>query len=315
MTESNTTSDSVLAVDIGGSKLLAGIVDPCGNILDTYRVEFLKTPDREIVVNAVAEAADKLLKGGAVGAGRIGKVGINIPGLADSKNGIWVDAPFSGIKNFNIAEEIGDMLSLPVYIENDVNSCALAEKYYGICKNTEDYIWITISNGIGGSIVTSGNLYTGFSGNAGEIGHLVVENDPELAFKCGCGNTGCLEAMAAGPAIARWYQRFESDKPALSSKDVGEYAKQGDLNAVKAFNMAAHYLAKGISYAVNLLNPEKVVLGGGVTMDYDLWKYAFISELKKFTFNKANQDLSVELTGLGYNAALLGAAAITRNGE
>ncbi|MCL2775651.1 MAG: ROK family protein [Oscillospiraceae bacterium] len=297
----------VLAADIGGSKLMMGCVDINGKILDKTKINLEGSITRQKLMDAAFECSKQLdLK-------EVCAVGVNIPGLADVKKGLWVHAPYSGISDFPVADEFSKMFGLPVVIENDVNACALAEKRFGLCKNINDYIWVTISNGIGGSVVLNRQLHSGYAGNAGEIGHFIVEENG--GFVCGCGNTGCLEAQAAGPAIAKLYglyagKQIPSD---MRSKQVGDLARAGDSRALAAFEKAGYYIGKALSYAVNFVNPEAVVLGGGVVMDEDLLMPPLERNFRRFLFEKANKDVKIMKTALGYDAALLGAATLALN--
>ena len=294
----------VLAVDIGGSKIMMGCVDADGQILGKTKIDLSGGVTQESLTNAVKQGGDSLdLRD-------IAAVGVNIPGLADVKNGIWVHAPYSGVSDYPVVQEFKKIFGVPVYIENDVNACALAEKLFGLCKNINDYLWITVSNGIGGSVVLNGRLYGGHAGNAGEIGHFTVEEKD--GFKCGCGNTGCLEAQAAGPGIAKLYGLFSGKPitPEMRSKEVGELARAGDVHAAAAFEKSGYYIGKALSYAVNFVNPEAVILGGGVMLDDELIMPAIETNFKRFVFEKANKDIKIVKTGLGYDAALLGAATL-----
>ena len=298
------TGRKVLAVDIGGSQVTVACVDGAGQVLERSRAALSGGVTQEILIDAVERGAGRLDLRGAEAAG------VNIPGLADAKNGIWVHAPYSGVSDFAVAEKLARALGLPVYIENDVNACALAEKRFGLCADIGDYIWVTVSSGIGGSLVLNGGLYGGHAGNAGEIGHFIVEESG--GFKCGCGNTGCLEAMAAGPGIARLYGALSGGQvaPEMRSKEVGELARAGDAHAAAAFAKSGYYIGKALAYAVNFVNPEAVILGGGVMMDEELIMPAVKSNFSRFVFERANSGVRIMRTALGYDAALLGAATL-----
>jgi len=303
----------VLAIDIGGSKLMMGCVDTAGEIREKITVALNPPVTAQGLTEMVRAGAGQL---NGVKAGGLRAASVNIPGLADAENGVWVHAPYSGVGNFAVAAEFSEIFGLPVHIENDVNACALAEKRFGLCEAVEHYIWVTVSNGIGGSLVTDGRLYGGYVGNAGEIGHFIVEEDEEAAFLCGCGSRGCLEAMAAGPGIARLYGRLSGRQisPDMRSKEVGELARAGDADAVAAFEKAGHYIGKALSYAVNFVNPEAVVLGGGVMMDDALLMPPLERAFRRFFFRRANEGVRIVKTALGYDAALLGAAAVALAG-
>lgn len=302
---------NILAVDIGGSKLMAGIITRGGEIIRSESMPLPSGADRDYIRGAVTAAVHKVSGGDLIGTDA---AGVNIPGLADVKAGIWVHAPFSGISDFPVVSLLEEEFRIPVYIENDVNACAVAEKMFGCCRDTDDYIWVTVSNGIGGALVTDGKLYTGARGNAGEIGHITVEEDG--GFLCGCGKHGCLEAMAAGPGIGRLYCMYAAlpEDGSIKSKQVGEKLRMGDPAAKCAFDKAGYYIGKALAAAANLMNPEKIVLGGGVMYDYELLRPSLFETFEKMLFKKANPDITIEKTALGYDAALIGAASVAITG-
>ncbi len=237
-------------------------------------------------------------------------VGIAVPGLADKDDGVLIYAPFSGIRDFKIGDILTKKLKIPVFIENDANACAHAEMMYGACKGIDDFMWITVSNGIGGALVLDGEVYEGSNGGAGEIGHIKVVKD---GYRCGCGNRGCLEAHAAGPAIVRRYmEKSHDDSIEITAKEIAELAKCGDTLALDIYKETGFYLGKAISYAVNLLNPDKIILGGGISMDIDLFLPEIKEVIKNATFRDSNKNLRIEKTALSYDSALIGAAAIAK---
>ena len=288
---------NILGIDIGGSKIAAGIIDQSGRVLQVEKEKLPPGTDADSLLGAIMGICDK-----TIGAYDFEKIGITIPGLADSKNGIWVYAPFSGIENFPIAEKIGAIYKKRVHIENDVNACAVAEKRFGICQNANDFLWITISNGIGGSVFAGGRLYAGHGGNAGEIGHIKVSEDE--GFLCGCGDYGCAEAVAAGPGIKK---RHGGN---LDAEQVSKLARAGDAEAIKVMYDTGYYVGKALSAAINMLNPEMAVFGGGVSQSFDLIEPGIKDAMQRYMFKSANRNIKLAQTALAYNAALIGAAAI-----
>jgi glucokinase len=240
-------------------------------------------------------------------------MGATIPGLADPTRGLWVEASFSGIRDFPFGPVMEQEFGLPVSIDNDCNACALAERVFGCCRGVDDFIWITVSNGIGGCVFLKGAPYAGGSGNAGEIGHVVVEEGP-AARPCKCGSAGCVEMHASGPAVATNYlslggaQCIAGEPP--SAKSIEALARGGDKTALAAYELEGLYLGRAVAAAVNLLNPRKVVIGGGVSLGFDLFWPSLERTLRSRIYRRANPSLIVEPTALGYNAALLGAAAL-----
>jgi len=240
-------------------------------------------------------------------------MGATIPGLADPERGLWVEASFSGIRELPFASIMEAELGLPVKIDNDGNACAKAERLFGCCKGADYFIWMTVSNGIGGAIFINGSLYSGSCGNAGEIGHVIVEEGPN-ARPCKCGHSGCAEMQASGLGIARNYLSLggkpEIDGEPPNARTIDALARTGDKTAVEAYELEGLYLGRAIGAAVNLINPQKVIIGGGVSLGFDLFWPSLSKTLETHVYRNANPGLVVEPTALGYNAGLLGAAAL-----
>lgn len=299
--------DNYLAIDIGGSKILCAVTDGNGTILERIKCPVLRDSSFPDIWTIIEQSCNELMANNAYNCKAIGAT---IPGLVDKSIGEWVYAPFSGIKHVKIVNIFEDAFSIPAFIENDVNACALSEKYFGKCQSTDNYIWITVSTGIGSGICINGELYYGEYGFSGELGHICVEYDARKALLCGCGCYGCAEAMAAGPGIIKRYLALNPGAdPRITAKDIADLAKIGDALAISVYAKTGEYLGRAIASAINLLNPEKVILGGGIALDYDL----FAAPLNEAVFNnimrRGNKDLTITTTALGYDAALYGAIA------
>ncbi len=248
----------------------------------------------------------------------IARIGVTIPGLADRNRRYWIYAPFSGIRDFPIGALLEKKYGKKVYAENDVNACAWAEKIFGVCRNTNDFLWITVSNGIGGGLVLRGDVYSGAFGGAAEFGHLcVVEN----GHRCGCGNRGCLEAEAAGPGIARRFieqiaqlppdqqKQFGIENPTAES--IARAARNGNKVALQTYDQTGYYLGRAAAWAANLINPAKIIIGGGVAGAFDLFYPEMEKTFRAQSFQSVNSKLIFEKTGLGYEAGLFAAASLT----
>ncbi len=293
---------NIFAVDIGGSKLICGILTETGKIIDMYRVDYPADYTLDNIIQFIKDGYEALKKH------NFSYCGVAIPGLCDYKSGNWLYSPFSGIENVPITEIVGQITSVPTYGDNDVNISALAEKYYGACAESDDFLWITVSNGIGGGLFLNGELYRGNSMNAGEIGHLIVEE--EKPRKCGCGNLGCLESMASGASISAIYK--ERTGVEISAKDIADRARNGDAVALDVWNSAGTYIGKALSSAVNLLGLDTVVLGGGAAEAFDLLKPSIDAAIKRYVFLGANPNVRVLHSALGKYAALSGCAALVK---
>lgn len=294
---------AVLACDIGGSKLLCGLVSRDGTIIDAEKIPLspnLKIESLEICLERMyAQLRDRNPSW------EITACGMTIPGLADAKRGIWVYACFSGISDYPIVSRMQEKFHLSVSIENDVNACALAEKMYGICQDCDDYLWVTVSNGVGGGLVLQGKIYQGAFGGAGEIGHVIVEEGGAL---CPCGHHGCLEAMAAGPAITRRYEEKTGQK--IPAHQIAGLARAGNSDAEEVMAKTGEYIGKGLGKAACLLNVRRYVLGGGVMQSFDLLEEAIRKAFEKEAFERPNRKTEIVPTALHYEAGLLGAAAL-----
>ena len=299
-----------LALDIGGSKFLVGLVNTSGEILCVERHLWTNLSSEGIVCD-IKEAVHSLLR--ANPNYRPTVIGATIPGLADPNKGIWVEASFSGIRELPFASIMEAEFGLPLHLENDGNACAMAERLFGCCKGIDHFLWITVSNGIGGSIFINGNVYNGSYGNAGEIGHMVVEEGPN-ARPCKCGLSGCVEMHASGLGLAKNYLslggKWEIDGEPPNAKTVAALACAGDKTAIEAYELEGLYLGRAIGAAINLLNPQKVVIGGGVSLSFNLFRSSLLKTLESHVYRNANPDFVVETTALAYNAGLLGAAAL-----
>ena len=295
-------SKNVFAVDIGGSKLICGVLTLCGDIVETRRLDFPPEYTVDIIFDYINESFEELRHHNCFYAA------VTVPGLCDNEKGRWLYSPFTNFRDIEIADIVHRITDLPVVCDNDVNMSALAERYFGVCKSADDYIWITVSNGIGGGLFFGGRLYRGANLSAGEIGHFIVEENTKR--KCGCGNYGCLEAMASGAAICGIYGELTGNK--LSGAEIAELARNGDSTALKIWESAGRYIGKAIAHSVNLLGTDTVVLGGGAAEAFDLLKPAIDSSIKKYVFLSASPNVRVLHSALGKYAALMGCAALVR---
>jgi len=289
---------NILAIDIGGSKILAGLVDETGQVIKYTKTPLHKATQESLLSIIFSECDDYITHH------EISAISASIPGLTDSVNGIWVEAAFSNIRNFPLGRELADRYHCPVFLENDANNCAYGEKLFGHAKNIDDFLWLTVSNGCGSGIFLNGRLFTGYGGNAGEIGHIRVTDEYLI---CSCGNKGCLEAAAAGPGISTRYKNLTGKS--LDAKEIAFYAGKGDETAVSVFKKTGEYIGKAVASAVNILNVPLAIIGGGVSLSYNLMKDEIEKTVQSHIYRMANKNLVIKQTKLGYHASLIGAAA------
>lgn len=346
-------ASNYLAIDLGGSKLLSAVVTvrnvdsfPRAVLSGISKRPLHKDSGRNGVWSTILSAVDETFRNSGFEWKDITAIGATIPGVADPQRGLWVYAPYSGIRDFPIAEELATKYGKPVFADNDVNACAWGEKIFGVCQNVDNFLWITISNGIGGGLVLDGRVYPGKFSGAAEIGHFNVVEDGAL---CGCGRHGCLEATASGQGVARAYRehvlnvargegtftpslidgwknfilqkhqtldetkavRLELESiPSVDAALIADEARKGNPLALFTYREMGGYVGRAASWAANLINPEKIVIGGGVAGAFDLFYPALQEKFQKYVFRQANESLTIEKTGLGYEAGLLGAVSL-----
>lgn len=294
---------TVFACDIGGSKLLCGFVTKTGKIVDTIRTPLYRDICIEELEDYIEASYQTLLSRNPDY--QVVSCGMTIPGLADPKSGIWVHACFSGISQYAVVERMGKRLNLSVYIENDANACAWAEKVYGACRDCDNFLWVTVSNGVGGGLIIDGKIYEGPFGGAGEIGHVVVERN---GLVCPCGHKGCLEAMAAGPGIAKRYLNLTGTSK--NAAQIADAAREGDADALAIIHETAEYIGNALGKAASLMNLERYVLGGGVMQSYDLMQEDIRKAFSEEAFENPNRKAEILQSALKYEAGLMGAAAV-----
>ncbi|QNG60212.1 ROK family protein [Bacillus sp. PAMC26568] len=236
----------------------------------------------------------------------IQSVGIGAPGPLDAKRGIIIEPPnLPGWQNIQLTKMIESAIQLPVYLENDANAAALAEALTGAGKKAESVFYITVSTGIGGGYVYNGKLISGAQGNSGEIGNMIV--DPTAIGAPGL-NKGALEALASGTAIGK--KGASIFGPGHGAKEVFLLAQEGNQKAVAIIDEALNYLAIGISNIVHTLNPEVIVLGGGVMNSKDMMFDPLKEKVLPLLYPSLRPHLKLKLASLDQKAGVVGAGMV-----
>ncbi|SDZ13782.1 ROK family protein [Thermoactinomyces sp. DSM 45892] len=257
-----------IGVDLGGTKIAAACVDESGHITNETRME---TRSREGAESVYGRIKQVIMRAG--GGEPIHGIGVAVPGLTDPHTGtILTLSNIPSLDGFPLAERLAKEFGVSVQADNDANAATWGEYHFGSGKGADSLIFVTISTGIGGGIVLNGQTIQGKQGFAGELGHMVV--DPE-GFACGCGRTGCLEAVASGTAIARWakeanpqalfFQYANEQNREVRSEDVFQAWESGDSTADEIIEKVIRYLGIGFANYIHIFNPERIVVGGGVS--------------------------------------------------
>lgn len=296
------------AVDIGGTKIAVGIVDNKGKVLS--RMEAPTDPNR--YSDGIELIAHMLRKTSQRAGSAIEGIGIGSTGPVDPMRGEFGDVDFlPGWRGKNPVNDLAQIFSVQVALENDGDAAALGEAGWGAGRNRKRLIYVTVGTGIGGGIVLDGRLYRGVDDAHPEIGHHVV--DP-TGPKCTCGFRGCWESLAAGPAMVAW---LEKNAPAnyqhrqgVTAKSICELAQQGDDVALQAVEHEAFYLGLGLANLINLFTPDAIVLGGSIMKSADLFLDRIHNLIRAGCRFVPAEKTKLTLASLGDDTNLIGAARV-----
>lgn len=292
-----------IGVDLGGTNLRVAAIDINGQIVDRVSepANFDQGPEEVVreICCVIKEVRDR------AGAAGLNGVGIGVPGFIDMDAGVVLgSANLPGFEGFPVRDEIQEHLGTPIILENDANAAALGEMWMGAGQNTRDLILITLGTGIGGGIVIDGKVLHGFSGMAGEFGHMTVFPDGN---PCGCGNMGCLEKHASASAIAAMGAMMHMGRDMTSAK-VFELAQAGNTRAKLVFESMGRALGIAIANLINVFNFPLYLISGGPLPAWDFFAPSMFSEVKKRAFIAARTGTRIEKALLGADAGLYGAA-------
>lgn len=310
----------VMGVDLGGTKILTALAGMDGQVLAEVKVPTEAFEGQQHVIGQIVRSVGNVLQAGGVKPEQVLALALGAPGPLDTVQGIIHFAPNLAWHDLPIRQVLEQRLSIPVLLENDANLAALGEHIYGAGRGEDNMVYITVSTGIGGGLILGGRLYRGSTDGAGEVGHMTVFADGPL---CGCGNRGCLEALASGTAIARDARELAAcgrgeqilaaaggDPAGITAVTVAAAAAAGDPAAKSIIARAARYLGIGIANVINLLNPSLVVLGGGVMDIGELVWQNLQLEVRARALEAAGKSARITRAELGGRAGVMGAIAL-----
>jgi len=297
-------ADLILAIDIGGTKIAAGLVDGDGTLVHNAR---RPTPDGD--AESVWSAVDTLITEAlAVAGGRIRGVGIGCGGPIDVLAGTVSPINIIEWQHFPIVDRVTAATGVPVRLHNDALCMALGERWRGAGRGAQFLLGMVVSTGVGGGLVLDGAPYGGRTGNAGHVGHVVVDPD---GGPCSCGGRGCVETIAAGPRMAQWARENGWDAPPeADAKELADAANAGNRVALQAFRRGATAVAAMIASVGAVCDLELVVIGGGVAKSGALLFDPLREALTSYARLDFIRDLRVLPAELGGDAGLVGAAAL-----
>lgn len=328
MPRSHVSHRWIVGVDLGGTNIVVGLLPVEGGEvlgLRTLPTDSHRGPKFVVdrIVSMIEGAIAEVLTATGGSRDEVAGVGIGSPGPLNRHEGVVVNTPNLGWRNFPLRDLISNAVNLPASLDNDANCATYGEWWLGAGRDVDTLVGLTLGTGIGGGIVLNGRIYHGISDVAGEIGHMTIDS---TGRKCKCGNYGCLEAYASGPAIAlRAVEGIEAGADTMLVELVGdrleritaatvyEGAVLGDPYATEVMKDTAKFLGAGVANIINILNPEMVVISGGVTRAGDHLFQPLRAEVRRRAFRSAEESCRIVSAELPGTAGVVGAAAVFRN--
>jgi glucokinase len=302
-------------VDVGGTKIAAGVVTPEGRILKETRYPTPASPGRlvESIARAILEVKDGF---------EVGGVCLAVAGLILARENKVIFSPnLHAVEGILLKDELEPKIGLPLTLENDANAATWGEFRFGAGSEVDHLVFVALGTGIGGGVISHRMLVRGAQGSAGELGHVTIQ---ATGPRCACGNRGCLEALASGTAIRRRARELASDHPdsalgrlaadrKVLGEDVTRLAREGDKVAISVLEEAGRWLGIGLAGFVNVFNPEVIAVGGGVMAAGELILEATREEVRLRARPPSRDLVEIKEATLGPKSGVLGAAALARD--
>jgi glucokinase len=314
----------LVGVDLGGTKILAGVFTPGLKCIGTTKLSTKSPRGPEAVIDRIARCVRDVVDECDLDLKQVRGVGVGAPGSIDPELGKVIFSPnMPGWENIALKKELEKRLEVPVFVENDCNVCTLGVYDAELQGKPRHMIGIFVGTGIGGGLIIDGKLFSGFNLTAGEVGHMVLEiNGP----KCGCGNKGCFEALASRTAIFRRIQTAVKDGQKtlltdmlgpdlddLRSGDLRKAIRRGDKFVEKVIEEAAEYIGIAVGNLINVINPEVIVLGGGVLDALEDEIMAIVTETATdYAMPGTTKGVEIKASKLGDSAGITGGAVLAR---
>jgi len=313
-------NNRIIGVDIGGTTIKMGLIDLYGNIIKKWEIYTNKSNSNYIIDDIWAAIQHEVMLQQEMEQEILG-IGVGSPGFIDEVHGIIYNAFNVGWQKYDLVKQFGKRTKLPVFLGNDANIAALGENWKGAGNQTKNMMMITLGTGVGSGIIAGGNLLTGENGMAGEIGHMTVDIH---GHRCSCGRIGCLETICSATGIVRqakeWGRKESKSKIAqiikekgtVSAKEIFELAKAGDSGSLQIRKSTAESLGLSIANAAAVINPVKVIIGGGVSRAGADFLTEIRSAFDKFALPGLSSACEVKLAQLGNDAGIIGAAFLVK---
>ncbi|MGB9679993.1 MAG: ROK family protein [Thermoanaerobacteraceae bacterium] len=311
--------DFICGIDLGGTKISTGIINEKGELLNIIKIPTMAEQGPTTVIERIYKSVLMVLEKAKLNISDLKGIGIGSPGPIDAKKGIIIDPPnLPGWNNINIVDILSDYFNLKVKLENDANAAAIAEHLFGAGRKTDNFVYITVSTGIGGGVIIDGKLYNGANSNAAEIGHHTINFEGP---RCNCGNYGCFEAYASGTAIAKFAKEGINNgvktkiidlsvNNDIKAEHIFEAASLKDKFAEELVNNEAFYLGIGISNIMAFYSPGRIAIGGGLSNQWDMFYDKMMETIRKRALKSNANICEVVKSELGSSVGVIGAAAL-----
>jgi len=295
----------ILGIDIGTTNTALRVADVNGDEVLRLRVSTRKKHDVESVTLQVRELVNEAMRKLRSRKSCVAGTGLSVAGIVESSSGLILRSPDMGWENVNIKAILEKSLNLPLRVDNCTRAMALGEQRYGLAKGTRNVLYVNVGYGIGSALVFNGRIYDRKS----ELGHTYVTRQ---RIRCHCGKYGCLEAVASGHAIEQKanHDLRKSKGHWLTAEEVARMAADGDAAAAAIFAEAGKFLGKAISFAANILSPDKVIIGGGISLAGGLLLEPVRREFNRHTMTEVRKSTEIAISCLGMEAGVLGAVAL-----
>jgi glucokinase len=310
-----------IGADIGGTTVKLAIIRESGEIASKWEIPTNTEDQGKTIPEDIHKALEEKLVEKGIEKESIAGIGAGAPGFVDTSNGFIYEAVNIGWKDFDFGDQLHQLSGLPVWVDNDANLAALGENWLGAGKGSKELIAITLGTGVGGGIITNGNILNGANGTAAEIGHVTVKR--EGGAPCNCGKTGCLETEASATGIVRKAKAMAEDFPdslmtslitanTLTAKDVFEFSSKGDQAAREVLHDVLETLGLAIANLAIAINPEKIVIGGGVSQAGNQLLVPLEEAFKKYALKRTALASSFQIAQLGNDAGVIGGAYLVK---
>lgn len=314
-----------IGIDLGGTKILIGLVEKeSGKVVSHIKKKTKKEKGPENIVRKMVEGVEELLEESGKSFTEISSIGIGSAGQIDRKNGIIIGAPNLDCYNLNLKEILQNKFNIPVFVGNDVEVATIGEQKFGAGKGCADFVCVFVGTGIGSAIVKNGQIIYGATGTAGELGHIIVDLNGR---PCACGAHGCLEAYASRSAIETRIEgalkkgrkscisEYLEEGKAITSSMIRKSIEREDELVTQCVSEASEYLSDGLASVINLINPELIILGGGLIEAVDYFYKQTIKKAKSKSLPVPAEKIRFSKTILGDYSGVIGAALLDEREE